>query len=304
MSDELLRTEPRPETPPPLGSLGHAPDPAGGAPDSPASARERLQLPVRTLGVILLLFVAFEFTLSGILQHQSQVQLTRKFQGATLTAVPEVGSPIGEMTIPKIGISRMIVVQGTEAAQTQSGPGHLVNTPLPGQPGNSVIIARRSSWGAPFADLDTLAEGDPIRIVTGQGTYDYRAISATYAPSNDDDLMTIQGEEDRLTLVTSDPPFLPQHRLVVVAELTSSPAQASAGEPLGASSVELGLASDLASLPAALGYLAAILGVLAVAKRLYRRWNPRATWLLTTPTLLALFLLFAQSLDRVLPSAL
>ena len=63
------------------------------------------------------------------------------------------------------------VVEGVGTAELKTGAGHMPDTPLPGMPGNAVISGHRTTYGAPFNELDELllgptgiayAEGDPV----------------------------------------------------------------------------------------------------------------------------------------------
>ena len=62
-------------------------------------------------------------------------------------------------------------MQGTTSGLTRAGPGHLAASVLPGQPGNSVIIGRQTSYGGPFKRLASLHAGDrdPRHDRTGHG---------------------------------------------------------------------------------------------------------------------------------------
>ena len=53
------------------------------------------------------------------------------------------------LDIPAIGIANMVVVEGTSPENLTLGPGHLRDTPLPGQAGISVVFGRRATFGAP-----------------------------------------------------------------------------------------------------------------------------------------------------------
>ena len=95
-------------------------------------------------------------------------------QVAPTTPDPKVGTPIGLMTIPKIGMRGAAIVEGTDEHQLQQGPGHYLGTPLPGQAGNAAIAGHRTTYGAPFYDLNVLQPGDPITITnsTKAGKWD------------------------------------------------------------------------------------------------------------------------------------
>jgi sortase A len=53
------------------------------------------------------------------------------------------GSPVAVLGIPGIGVRNMVVVEGTSPENLTLGPGHLRDTPLPGQAGVSEIFGRR-----------------------------------------------------------------------------------------------------------------------------------------------------------------
>jgi len=51
-------------------------------------------------------------------------------------------------------------------------------TALPGQPGNAVISGHRTTYGAPFHDLDRVAAGDLVTVTTVTGTHVYQVVEA------------------------------------------------------------------------------------------------------------------------------
>ena len=71
-----------------------------------------------------------------------------------------------------------MIFEGVDVATLKLGPGHMPETPLPGQPGNAVISGHRTTYGRPFFDLDQLAVGDSIGVETALGfnTYTIRDI--------------------------------------------------------------------------------------------------------------------------------
>src|SRR5207237_730077 len=89
------------------------------------------------------------------------------------------GSPVAVLDIPAIGIRDMVVVQGTSPENMTLGPGHLRDTPMPGQAGVSEIFGRRATFGAPFARLAgadgalvlTFTWGVALAGVSALGTY-------------------------------------------------------------------------------------------------------------------------------------
>src|SRR5579859_1827281 len=51
------------------------------------------------------------------------------------------GAPVAVLSIPAIGVNA-VVFQGTSPQVLESGPGHLRDSQMPGQPGTSVIFGR------------------------------------------------------------------------------------------------------------------------------------------------------------------
>lgn len=143
---------------------------------------------------------------------------------APTTAQPAIGQPIGLLAIPKLGLDDALV-QGTGESQLQGGPGHYQGTSLPGQAGNVAIAGHRTTFAAPFYDLNELAPGDPIFILTSQGLFRYD-VKYTQIVSPNDTAVLDESTTPQLTLTTCNPRYSASQRLVVVAFLdtTSSPA--------------------------------------------------------------------------------
>lgn len=88
---------------------------------------------------------------------------------------PDGGDPVARMTIPAIGVDK-VVVEGVQVEDLRQGPGHYTSTPMPGQPGNAAVAGHRTTYGAPFHSIDELAPGDEIQVQTFQGTFTYRVL--------------------------------------------------------------------------------------------------------------------------------
>src|SRR5438034_7720310 len=139
-----------------------------------------------TLGLLLLLFVAYQLWGTGIYEARAQNDLEHQFkqslersQTTTSTtttsttspttttgadnptvsttlaplAAPPEGDVVARIFIPKIGIDKY-VVEGVNVDDLRKGPGHYPSTQLPGHEGNSAIAGHRTTYGAPFGDLD------------------------------------------------------------------------------------------------------------------------------------------------------
>jgi sortase A len=135
-------------------------------------------------------------------------------------AVP-VGVPFGRIEIDKIGLDA-VLFEGVDRDTLKLGPGHMPETPLPGQPGNAVVSGHRTTYGRPFFDVDQLVVGDTIDVETalGMSTYAIRQILVV-APT--DVWVTDPIEGAWLTLTTCNPKFSAAERLIIQAEMVGGP---------------------------------------------------------------------------------
>src|SRR5205085_2443958 len=72
---------------------------------------------------------------------------------------PAEGDAAGTIEIPKInktGSDIIKFVQGISVEDLRRGPGHYPDTVMPGEKGNAAIAGHRTTYGAPFGDLDKL----------------------------------------------------------------------------------------------------------------------------------------------------
>lgn len=150
-------------------------------------------------------------------------------QGPTeiLTIQREAVPPLGEaFAIIRADIPSLAngwnVVEGVSVANLKNGAGHMPGTPLPGQPGNSVISGHRTTYGAPFSDLDLLEIGDPIEVETAIGLNVY-VVREVIIVNPTDVWVTDNRDGAWLTLTTCEPKFSARKRLIVFAELVSGP---------------------------------------------------------------------------------
>jgi len=93
----------------------------------------------------------------------------------TLAAPAAPGTPIARLLAPSIGLDE-VVVEGVGSRELNAGPGHMPETPLPGEPGNAAISAHRDRH---FARAGALAVGDLLVTETDAGRTTWRIIFPT-----------------------------------------------------------------------------------------------------------------------------
>lgn len=139
-------------------------------------------------------------------------------------APPQAGEAFALIRISKIDILRegWNVVEGVTLADLRTGAGHMPETALPGQPGNAVISGHRTTYGAPFHDLDILVPGDRIEVETALGLHVY-AVRESFVVKPSDVWVTEPKPGAWLTLTTCHPKFSARERLIISAELIEGP---------------------------------------------------------------------------------
>jgi sortase A len=282
-----------------------------GSPKGRSAGRARRRVAFAFLGVAALIasFLVFEFALSGLSEARSQRTLLSQFRAlsdqgvaSTLDWRPSPGQPVGVLSIPRIGVSTM-VVEGTSSSQTTKGPGHFGGSALPGRPGNSVIAGRRTSYGAPFSRLGELKPGDTIQVTTGVGTFTYTVTGLSQVRPNDLDVLD-PTSDNRLTLTTSDPPYRASGRLVATASLNGLPAAEQLEPAAVISADQVGLTGEPWAFAPLLLWLELLGMAFFGALWFRRRISSRVAWLFGAPLAVALLWAIFGALSRLLPATL
>ncbi|MGH9919645.1 MAG: class E sortase, partial [Nitrososphaerales archaeon] len=200
-----------------------------------------------------------------------------------------------------------VVVEGTGESDLQLGPGHYVGTPLPGQPGNAAIAGHRTTYGAPFYDLNELTPGDMIYVTTTQGRFQYR-VQQTLVVNPSDTSVVADSATNELTLTTCNPRFSSTTRLIVHAMLLGATAPAPPHQPGPASNPSRQSSSQLAgeqgswggALAWGAGFLALGIAIWMVGRDRRGRWIFYSIGVV--PLLIVLFFFF-ENLSPLLPAS-
>jgi len=230
------------------------------------------------------------------------------------------GSFVAVIKIPKINLEKY-VVEGTGVPDLKKGPGHYVNTPLPGQPGNAAIAGHRTTYGAPFGDIGELGEGDEIDVTTKQGSFRYKVTNKHVVSPSDVSVLN-QTSDNRLTLTTCNPKYSAAQRLIVVAQLDTSPAPPApttttappTTTPTGnhptttvqpadeAAQADAGLSGASGSKAPAFVWAAITAAVGVAIWALSRRINRWLAYLVGAPVFLVALFVFFENFSRLLPA--
>lgn len=265
------------------------------------------------LGLLTVTFAAYAFEVSGLQEHRNQHFLYEQFRGLVDPSSPvaphiggviPAGAPVALVNAPQAGLARTVVVEGTTPGDTLNGPGHLSDSPLPGQFGDSLIFGRSATAGAPFAHLDLLRPGDVISVVTGQGQYDFVVTDLRSAGSH---FPAVPASGALLTLVTSTGSGgfgnIDASRLLYVdADLRGHASLAPPGRAASVSALSIEGATDTGVLPVVFAWLVA-LGVIALGARWLRQhWGVWHTWIVAIPVALWVIWQLCAAAVQLLPN--
>ena len=131
----------------------------------------------------------------------------------------EQGEPIGRLTVPRMDLSIM-VVYGTETETLKKGPGLHESTGFPGQNFLTYVAGHRTTYGAPFSDIDKLEPGDKITFEVPYGTYRYEVVGHRIVRDDQIEVLKGRGREE-LALQACWPRFFASHRYIAYAKLVA-----------------------------------------------------------------------------------
>ena len=139
------------------------------------------------------------------------------FLARALERRTDAGDPIGRIRIPEVDLSK-VIVEGTDGGSLRKGPGHYPETPLPGVRGTVAVAGHRTTYGAPFRDLDKLEERDEIVVEMPYGRFVY-AVEREQIVEPSATWVTRRVDHDRLVLTACHPKYSAAQRIVIFARL-------------------------------------------------------------------------------------
>jgi len=133
------------------------------------------------------------------------------------TLTPEDFFPL-KMIIPVVELE-FIVYEGADRQTLKSGPGHIPETPLPGDVGRCTLSGHRTTYGAPFNKIDSMEEGDLIYLETiGMGTFIYAVTGLEIVKPEDVYILKSTGKKE-LLLTSCHPEYSAKERIILISEL-------------------------------------------------------------------------------------
>jgi len=145
------------------------------------------------------------------------------FRARALQRRLDDGDAMGRILMPSVGVSE-VFVEGTGAGDLRKGPGHYPDTPLPGEHGTVGIAGHRTTYGAPFRNVDELERNDRIELRMPYGRFTYRVERTRIVPPTETSVID-RVDHDRLVLSACHPLYSAAKRIIVFARLETAEAR-------------------------------------------------------------------------------
>lgn len=194
--------------------------------------RQNIPVILVIVGAILLAYVSWSYGSMYVEQHRLAREWERQQVAAstprdnTIEKQASYDDGLTKLSVPKIDLDS-VVVEGTSHHDLLLGPGHLKDTPAPGETGNAVISGHRDTF---FRHISDLVMGDEILVQRGGKTFRYKVTGKKVVEPTD--LSVLKPTRDaEMTLITCYPTYYigpAPKRLVVFSKLVDDEQQTAA----------------------------------------------------------------------------
>jgi sortase A len=129
-----------------------------------------------------------------------------RLQAGAFRLASHDGEAMGPILVPRLGLDT-VLVEGTSEADLAKGPGFYAGDFLPGEDRLVYIAGHRTTYSAPFSQIDLLRRGDTITVRMPYGTFRYRVTGHRIVSASDIGVLRSTRQE-RLILQSCHPPLL------------------------------------------------------------------------------------------------
>jgi sortase A len=143
--------------------------------------------------------VAYETVEARRYQAEQAAAFARAAQAYAPVSV-RAGGLVGMLDVPRLNLTTP-VIEGDDETTLKRAVGHLPDTPLPWEDGNTAIAGHRDGLFRPLKDIKV---GDEIRFRTSQDEYRYRVTGTSIVRPDDLSVLERRGAPS-LTLITCYP---------------------------------------------------------------------------------------------------
>jgi sortase A len=129
------------------------------------------------------------------------------------------GAAVGRILIPRVGAD-YVMVDGTDTGDLIRGPGIYRETHFPGIAGTTAIAGHRTTYLAPFREINLLKSGNHILVNMPYAHFTYTVTGQRVVWPTDVQAAVANVGYTRLVLSACTPVFSAEKRLLVYARLT------------------------------------------------------------------------------------
>jgi sortase A len=251
--------------------------------------------------------IGYGYLFSGLQEHRTNTvlysTLRQNLSSATtpIGGVISPGTPVALLQASTLGLSNTVVVEGTTSTELRSGPGHLRNSPLPGQAGISVLLGKSTTYGGAFARLSRVAAGDTIKVTTGQGEFTY-TVERIRRPGDPLPAPPDAGRGRLMLETSSGLNWSRSSALYVDARLEGNPQPTPSGRLRSVTNAEKPMRGDSSGLVTMVFWLQALVLITIGSVWAWLRWGRWQTWLVGLPLCLAVLWGISENALLLLPN--
>ena len=139
------------------------------------------------------------------------------------------GDAIARLRIPRLGLTQ-VVVNGTDSDSLKRGPGRYLGSAMPGEGELVYVAGHRTTYGAPFSQIDKLRKGDRVYVELPYGTFEYAITGHRIVASTETSVLESKGRE-QLVLQACHPRFFASQRYLAYAKPVKVTPPARLAEP-------------------------------------------------------------------------
>ncbi len=125
------------------------------------------------------------------------------------------GDAIGRLKIPRLDLNA-IMVNGTDDDTLKMGPARHLRTFMPGEGKLIYVAGHRTTYSAPFSEINDLKLGDRVMVELPYATFEYRIRDHRIVDDNALEVLRSRGREE-LALQACHPRFFASQRYIAYA---------------------------------------------------------------------------------------
>jgi sortase A len=160
-------------------------------------------------GVLFIAIASYQYTNTEVSKKNSLIEAhqiikshtSKKINNTFTEEQPSIGDVIGILKFPSIN-EEVPIIEGTDEDSLEKGVGHFKGSSYPNEKGQIVLSGHRDTV---FRRTGELNLGDLLTISLPYGYFTYKIVDTQIVDSNDRTIITLQKEEEILTLTTCYP---------------------------------------------------------------------------------------------------